>query len=219
MSNSSFWSMRRTLSGATTLGQIRPENDGNEGVLRNPQSSSITLRLMLHPGHSLGGGSYPTAEMLSVYSMVPANWVNYHQSGASEFRQVVIVAPSNKFLTLFPDTINYDHGLDWFTPRVFHWIFFETGQFIIATYALCVPFMLRQRMLFQIEDRHCFGLKIISTTASFRCNTKWAQKNSISSNYRLTTLEITTSVSTAKARRVHQSKRWASVIFKKMVRD
>ena len=31
-----------TLSGATTLDQIEPESDGNEGVLRIPQSFSIT---------------------------------------------------------------------------------------------------------------------------------------------------------------------------------
>ena len=31
-----------TLSGATTSGQSGPESDGNEGVLRIPQISSIT---------------------------------------------------------------------------------------------------------------------------------------------------------------------------------
>ena len=33
--------MDRALSGATTPGQSRPGSDGNEGVLRIPQSSSI----------------------------------------------------------------------------------------------------------------------------------------------------------------------------------
>ena len=41
MSNSSIWPIDRTLSGATTPGQSGPESDGNEGVLRIPQSSSI----------------------------------------------------------------------------------------------------------------------------------------------------------------------------------
>ena len=31
-----------TLSGATTLGQSWPGSDGNKGLLRIPQSSSIT---------------------------------------------------------------------------------------------------------------------------------------------------------------------------------
>ena len=38
---SSIWPIDRTLSGATTLGQSGPGSDGNEGVLRIPQSSSI----------------------------------------------------------------------------------------------------------------------------------------------------------------------------------
>ena len=49
------------LSGATIPGQSGPESDGNEGVLRIPQSSSITGTspldgLVLYLGHSLGGG-------------------------------------------------------------------------------------------------------------------------------------------------------------------
>ena len=38
----SIWLIDRTLSGATTSGQSAPGSDGNEGVLRLPQSSSIT---------------------------------------------------------------------------------------------------------------------------------------------------------------------------------
>ena len=37
--------MDRTLSGATTLGQSELGSDGNEGVLRIPQSTSITEAL------------------------------------------------------------------------------------------------------------------------------------------------------------------------------
>ena len=74
---SSIWPIDRTLSGATTPGQSGSESNGSEGVLRILQSSSITGTtpsdcLILYPGHSLSG-SYPSAEMQSVYSTVPAN--------------------------------------------------------------------------------------------------------------------------------------------------
>ena len=39
---SSVWPIDRTLSGANTPAQIGPVNNGNEGVLHIPQSSSIT---------------------------------------------------------------------------------------------------------------------------------------------------------------------------------
>ena len=38
---SSIWALDRTLSSATTSGQSGPESDGNDGVLRIPQTSSI----------------------------------------------------------------------------------------------------------------------------------------------------------------------------------
>ena len=52
------------LSGATTPGQSGPGSNGNEGVLRIPQSSSIAGTspsdcLVSYPGHSLGGGLTP----------------------------------------------------------------------------------------------------------------------------------------------------------------
>ena len=68
------------LSGATTQGQSGPGSHGNQGVLCIPQSSSIAGTspsdcLMPYPGHSLVvGGSYLSAEMLSVYSIAPADW-------------------------------------------------------------------------------------------------------------------------------------------------
>ena len=68
--NVSFiWSIDRTLSGATTLGQIGSESNSNEGVLCIPQSSTITRAspsdcLMSYLGHSLGGG-YSSTEMQS----------------------------------------------------------------------------------------------------------------------------------------------------------
>ena len=67
------------LSGATTPGRSGPGSDGNEGVLRILQSSSLAGTspsdcLVSYPGHLLGGGSYPSAEKQSVYSTAPADW-------------------------------------------------------------------------------------------------------------------------------------------------
>ena len=68
------------LSGATTPGQSEPGSDGNEGVLRIPQSSSTAGTspsdyLVSYPVHLLGrGGSYPSAEVQSVYSTAPVDW-------------------------------------------------------------------------------------------------------------------------------------------------
>ena len=73
---SSIWPINRTLSGATTLGQGGLGSDGNEGVLRIPQSITRTSPsdcLELYSGRSLVG-SYPSAEMQSVYSTAPADW-------------------------------------------------------------------------------------------------------------------------------------------------
>ena len=58
MWNSSIWLLDRTLSGAITPGQSGPGNDGNEEVLRIPQSSNITGAspsdcLISYLGHSL----------------------------------------------------------------------------------------------------------------------------------------------------------------------
>ena len=76
---SSSWPIYRILSGATTLGQSGPGSDGNEGVLCIPQSSSNTGTspsdwLLLCLGHLLGE-SYPSAEIQSVYSTAPTDWV------------------------------------------------------------------------------------------------------------------------------------------------
>ena len=74
---SSIWPIDRTLSGATTPGQSGPGSDGIEGVLRIPQSSSITGTspsdcLVAYPRHSyVAGGSYLSAEKQLVYSTAP----------------------------------------------------------------------------------------------------------------------------------------------------
>ena len=59
-------------------GQSGPRRDGNEWVLRIPQSSSITETspsdcLVPSPGHSLWR-SYLSAEMQSEYFVTPADW-------------------------------------------------------------------------------------------------------------------------------------------------
>ena len=64
---SSIWLIDRTLSGATTPGQSGLVSDGNGGLLRIPQSPSITGAspsdcLVLYLGHSLGK-SYHSADM------------------------------------------------------------------------------------------------------------------------------------------------------------
>ena len=62
-----------TLSCATSPGNSGPGSDGNEGVLRIPQSSSITGTwptdcLMSYPEYLLVETSYPSAEKQLVYS-------------------------------------------------------------------------------------------------------------------------------------------------------
>ena len=80
MSNSSIWSIDRTLSGATTPGQSGPQSNANEGVLCIPQSSSIIGAspsdcLVPYPGHSWWWwGSYFSEEMQLVYSTASADW-------------------------------------------------------------------------------------------------------------------------------------------------
>ena len=66
-----------TLSIATTTGQSRPGSEGNERVLRIPQTSSITGALhsdclMPYPEHSLPA-SYSSAEKQLVYSTAPSS--------------------------------------------------------------------------------------------------------------------------------------------------
>ena len=76
---SSIWPIDRTLSGATTPGQCGPGSDSSKEILHIPQSSCITEAsppdcLVSNLGHS-ERESYSSAEMLSVYSAAPADWV------------------------------------------------------------------------------------------------------------------------------------------------
>ena len=69
MQFSSIWPLDRTLSGASTPGQSGPGKDGSVGVLRIPESFSITGTSpsdCSYPGHLLRV-SYPSAKMQLVY--------------------------------------------------------------------------------------------------------------------------------------------------------
>ena len=84
---SSTWAMDSIMSGATTPDQSRLGSDDNEGALCIPQSSNITETLpsdclVSYLGHSSVGRSYPSAEMLSVYSTAPVEWIISFQSAS-----------------------------------------------------------------------------------------------------------------------------------------
>ena len=72
--------MDRTLSGANTPGQSKPESDGNKGVLRIPQSSCITGASqsdysMSYPEHLLGTVLTVCGDAHGVfYSLPQAEW-------------------------------------------------------------------------------------------------------------------------------------------------
>ena len=84
MSNSSIWPIKKTLTGAITLGHSVSRSVDYEGIPHISQSSKITEAspsdcLESYPGH-LPGESYPSAEMQSVYSTASANWATDIQS-------------------------------------------------------------------------------------------------------------------------------------------
>ena len=65
------------LSGATIPGQSGPGSDGNEGVLRIPQRSSIAGTSPSDClSRTLVGDVLPLAENQSVYSTAPADWAS-----------------------------------------------------------------------------------------------------------------------------------------------
>ena len=76
--------------------QSGPRSDGNEDVLHIPQSSIITGTspsdcLVSYPRHSLGG-SYPSTEVQSVYSIAPADW-------ASQWSRRLMFNPRSRWTT------------------------------------------------------------------------------------------------------------------------
>ena len=94
--------MDRALSGATTLGQSEPGSDGNEGVLRIPQSSSTAGNsppdcLVSLPGHSLEGVLPHSAEVQSVYSTAPADWTIHRNKCQTVLFQTIQFSLSTQF--------------------------------------------------------------------------------------------------------------------------
>ena len=75
---SSIWPIDGTLSSTTTPSQSEPESNGNEGVISFLQSykteASRLDGLVSYPVHSHWWASYPSAEMQSANSTVPADW-------------------------------------------------------------------------------------------------------------------------------------------------
>ena len=70
-----IWSIDRTLSGATTLGQREHGSNGNKEVPCILQSSNFTVAspsdcLVSYPGYSLGE-FYPSAEMKCILQPQP----------------------------------------------------------------------------------------------------------------------------------------------------
>ena len=77
MQFSPIWPIVRTLSGATTLDQRGPESNTNERVhsQKFQHKWNLIIRLFSVISRILvgGGGSYPSAEVQSAYSIVPAD--------------------------------------------------------------------------------------------------------------------------------------------------
>ena len=70
----SIRSIDKTLSGTTTPGQSGPGSNYNEGVLRIPQSSSVTGTSPSDCLVSYPGQSYPSVEIQSVFfTVLPAD--------------------------------------------------------------------------------------------------------------------------------------------------
>ena len=91
------------LSGATTACQSGHGSDGNKGVLRIPQSSSVTGAspsdsVVSYPGHLLRE-SYPSADMQSMHSKAPDDWENLQR----------IFICSSSFLKLHTHTHTHTH--------------------------------------------------------------------------------------------------------------
>ena len=100
--------MERALPSATTPGQSGPGSNSNDGVLRIPQSSSITGPspsdcLVSYPEHLWG--VYPSAEKQSVYSKAPADWA-IHKNAASNSEQVPKATP-HKTIAIRPTTTHH----------------------------------------------------------------------------------------------------------------
>ena len=85
-------------------GQSRPGSNGNEGVLRIPQGPSITGTSpsdCLVSYQDTRRGSYPSAEVQSVYSTDQAGWAKINLKG------LIIVGFSSFLLASFQTSFKY----------------------------------------------------------------------------------------------------------------
>ena len=84
MSNCSIWPIDRTLSDTTSPGQSGPGSDGNKHSPTLHHYWNLTMRLFGVIYRTIVVlGSYPSAEMQSVYSTAPADWATRRSLGES----------------------------------------------------------------------------------------------------------------------------------------
>ena len=91
MLNSFIWAIDRTLLGDTTPGQSGPGSDGNEGVIRIPQTSSITEAsswdgLVSYQGTGVSSRRYQGITL----TVDGLNWVLMWRSQEASERQTMI---------------------------------------------------------------------------------------------------------------------------------
>ena len=75
-----MWPIESTISGATIPSQSGPGRDVNKGILCIPESSSISRSSPSRTLIGFGEVSHSSAEMQSVYSAAPADWVNIYRN-------------------------------------------------------------------------------------------------------------------------------------------
>ena len=141
MSNSSIWTINKTLSGATTPDQGGSGNDGNKGVLRIPQSYSIIEAspsdwIVSYLGHLLGEvvplGRYVVGVF---YSPIRLAHNQIDATSCKEFKLDLFLSPkSNKVPTSF--WFSYKWKV-YFLSKFSHFknpitscLFFQTGGWI-----------------------------------------------------------------------------------------
>ena len=91
MSNITIWSMDWTLLSATSRGQNWPGSDGDEGVPRIPQNSSITAAspldgLVSYSGHLFGGRYYPPPRRDAIGVFYSPSRLDYKRSFVNDYR-------------------------------------------------------------------------------------------------------------------------------------
>ena len=119
---SSIWSIDRTLSGATTPGQSEPGNNGNEGVLYIPQSSSLTIRLVIVITRVLVGGveSYPHPSRDAVRVFYCPSWMGSALKGPPLNVLLKIYLPQAVYVQVLHES-HHDHVQGQYGPILTLW--------------------------------------------------------------------------------------------------